>query len=189
MKALQELVRRTAERLEIEEEQAAQLLEKVLLSYNATALLQHEAELLHVAGSRQYEHNYPAIFSYLANGLVMVEMPDMEKIGSSGVTSGYSKEEALYMAQDLLGLIISDALMEGGVLPEPTPLEEVQLTALPLETMRESEEEAGYEIVKQERHMIGFNSDSLIDWDVLNKERQQYGLEEYDEDDEDDAGK
>jgi predicted RNase H-like HicB family nuclease len=67
---------------------------------------------------------YPAVFTKGDDGGYAVLFPDLEKQG--GYTCGRNLAEAMYMAEDVLGLVVYTAKEEKSMLPEPSNIKEVQ---------------------------------------------------------------
>lgn len=66
---------------------------------------------------------YPAVFYRAEEGGYCVEFPDIEGC----ITEGDDEKEALYMAQDVLGMHLYDYMVEKKPYPNPTPIEEVNV--------------------------------------------------------------
>ncbi|PLZ81028.1 type II toxin-antitoxin system HicB family antitoxin [Fischerella thermalis] len=73
---------------------------------------------------KEYKDNYqfPAIFHLDKDG-VFVEFPDLPGCITCGDTIG----EALKMAEDALGLNLYGLEQDGEPIPEPTPLENIEI--------------------------------------------------------------
>lgn len=68
------------------------------------------------------KHAYIAIFAKEDNGLYSVTFPDLP----SAITQGDDITEALFMASDVLNLVITNAEQNGEPLPLPTKYETIK---------------------------------------------------------------
>jgi predicted RNase H-like HicB family nuclease len=67
---------------------------------------------------------YPAVFTKEEGGGYAVHFSDLEKQG--GYTCGRDLAEALYMAEDVLGLVVYSAKEDKNILPEPSNIKKVK---------------------------------------------------------------
>ncbi|WP_262176475.1 type II toxin-antitoxin system HicB family antitoxin [Saccharococcus sp. Marseille-Q5394] len=70
-----------------------------------------------------YEHHYEKKGVYQ----VVVRFPDLLEIGYPGFTSGDTLEEAIENARDVLAVLVEFAEEDGIALPDPTPIEKIQI--------------------------------------------------------------
>jgi predicted RNase H-like HicB family nuclease len=67
---------------------------------------------------------YPAIFAKESDGGYSVHFPDLEQQG--GYTCGRNLAEAMYMAEDVLGLVVYSSKKDKTTLPEPSNIKKVK---------------------------------------------------------------
>lgn len=65
---------------------------------------------------------YPAVFDYAHDG-ISIEFPDLPGC----LSCADSDEEALYMAEDVLGLWMENLEAEGADIPEPSKLQDIKV--------------------------------------------------------------
>ena len=61
--------------------------------------------------------SYPAIFTPVEDGAIMVQVPDVPMV----LTYGYSEEEAVSMAREALVLALNELIHSGREVPFPSP--------------------------------------------------------------------
>lgn len=66
---------------------------------------------------------YPVIFTRLPDGWYLVDIPDLD-----GRTQGEDLPDAIYMARDLMGLLLIDLEDKGKEFPAPTPMREIDVS-------------------------------------------------------------
>lgn len=66
---------------------------------------------------------YPVIFTRSADGWYLVDIPDLD-----GRTQGENYPDAIYMARDLMGLLLLDFEDSGKEFPSPTPMSEIDVS-------------------------------------------------------------
>lgn len=67
-------------------------------------------------------YTYPAVFDFEDDDGIYVEFPDLPGC----FTCGYTGEEAIYMAQDILGYHLYDLENEDSNFPSPTPIDQMK---------------------------------------------------------------
>ncbi|MFC5602685.1 type II toxin-antitoxin system HicB family antitoxin [Sporosarcina koreensis] len=70
-----------------------------------------------------YEHHYAKKGVYQ----VVVRFPDLLEVGLPAFTGGDSLEDAIAMAKEVLEMIVEYAEEDGILLPDPSPLDKIQI--------------------------------------------------------------
>lgn len=65
---------------------------------------------------------YPAVFTYEPEQEIAVDFPDLKC-----ATSGINDDDALLSARELLGCVLNGLEEDSEVIPDPTPLSEVEI--------------------------------------------------------------
>lgn len=68
------------------------------------------------------KYTYPAIFRYDPAAEISVDFPDLEV-----ATSGISERDAIDSAKELLLCVLTGLFRDGGHIPDPTPMEKVEI--------------------------------------------------------------
>ena len=65
---------------------------------------------------------YPAVFKWCEAETYFVQFPDLP----TAMTEGYSLSEAIYMAEDVLRIVVKEYLERGESLPTPTDIKQIR---------------------------------------------------------------
>ena len=108
--------------------------------------------------------SYPALFYKDPEGGYFIHFPDFE----NSATQGNDISDAMFMASDWLGLVVSDNLEEGEKLPKPSNINELSLSEN--DPFKHDEELRGYYIEKDSFiSMVCVDLEKYLDYKKLVK--------------------
>lgn len=68
------------------------------------------------------KYTYPAVFRYDPAAETSIDFPDLEV-----ATSGISERDAIDSAKELLLCVLTSFLRDGDLIPDPTPMEKIEI--------------------------------------------------------------
>ena len=113
------------------------------------------------------KYDYPAIFSPAEEGGYIVQFVDAE----NWFTQGETLEEAEFMAEDVLNLMLWDAEDENEYIPAATPIEKVKLNEGEIVKMIHADTEAYAKKMAE----LEANSIKTEDWSINHIEAYEAG--------------